>query len=95
MSTNFPITTLHTAQHNMGVTARLSAVVTALRYENVVGNGRIVRETIRVCNGALDPLSEALDELSALENALEDRLELIEQTRLRCARRASLRQQHN
>ncbi len=59
----------------VGITARLSAIATNLNYEDVFGNGRIVRESIRVCNGALRPLSEALDELSAVEAALEDRLQ--------------------
>ncbi len=73
----------------LGVAARLQAVVTGLRYEDVFGAGRIMRETIRVCNGALDPLTEALDELTALENALEDRLQMIMRHRARSARRAS------
>ncbi len=73
----------------LGVAARLQAVVTGLRYEDVFGAGRIMRETIRVCNGALDPLTEALDELTALENALEDRLQMILRHRARSARRAS------
>ena len=75
----------------VGITARLSAIATNLNYENVFGNGRIVRESIRVCSGALGPLSEALDELSAVEAALADRLQMIEDARDRCARRASLR----
>ncbi len=53
----------------VGITARLQAVVTGLRYQDVFGAGRITRETIRVCSSALDPLSEALDELTAVENA--------------------------
>jgi hypothetical protein len=75
----------------VGITARLSAIATNLNYEDVFGNGRIVRESIRVCNGALRPLSEALDELSAVEAALEDRLQAIEDARERNLRRASLR----
>jgi hypothetical protein len=76
-----------------GVTARLQAVITGLRYEDVFGAGRIMRETIRVCSGALDPLTEALDELTALESALEDRLLMIQRHRARSARRESLRPQ--
>ncbi len=75
----------------VGIAARLSAIATTLNYENVYGTGRIVRETIRVCSSALSPLSEALDELSAVEAALADRLLVIEDARDRCARRASLR----
>ena len=75
----------------VGVSARLNAVVTALRYEDVFGTGRIMRESIRVCSSALEPLSEALDELVAIEDALDDRLQMIERSRVRSARRASLR----
>ncbi len=77
----------------VGITARLKTVVTGLRYENVFGNRRIIRESIRVCSGALDPLSEALDELTAVEAALDDRLEMIARARIRSARRASLNAQ--
>jgi hypothetical protein len=77
----------------VGVMTRLQAVVTSLRYEDVFGAGRIMRETIRVCSGALYPLSEALDELTALENALEERLLMIQRHRARNARRASHRPQ--
>jgi hypothetical protein len=74
----------------VGVLARLSDVVTALRYEDVVGTGRIVRESVRVCSSALDPLSVALDELIAIEDALDDRLHIIARSAVRSARRAAL-----
>ncbi len=75
----------------VGVTARLQAVITVLRYEDVISSaGRITRETVRVCSSALDPLTEALDELTALEIALDDRLLRIQRHRASTARRASL-----
>lgn len=77
----------------VGVTARLSAVVTTLRFEDVVGTGRIIRDSIRVCTSAIGPLSEALDELVAIEDALDDRLRMIERSRVRSARRASFHPQ--
>ena len=73
----------------VGITARLQAVATNLRYESV-GTGRVVRESVRVCSGALVPLTEALDDLASVEAALGDRLEMIERTHTRSARRTSL-----
>ena len=73
----------------VGITARLKAVATNLCYENVTGTGRVIRESVRVCSGALNPMSEALDELTAVEAALSDRLDMIARARARSARRAS------
>jgi hypothetical protein len=76
----------------VGITRRLAAVCTALNYDNaVVGKSRLVRESIRICTGALLPLTEALDDLSAVEAALDDRLQMIQDAVDRCSRRASLR----
>lgn len=77
----------------VGITARLQAVTTNLRYESVVGTGRVFRESIRVCSGALVPLAEAFDDLAAVEAALGDHLDMIEQARVRSARGSSLRAQ--
>ena len=77
----------------VGVATRLSVAVSALKYSNVTGNGRIIRETMRLVNGALDPLTDSIDELSALEGALLQHLLRIEGVRVSCARRATVRPQ--
>ena len=75
----------------VGVSARLSASITTLRFDE--DPGCVVRETLRILNGALKPLSESLDVLTALEGALLSRVQFIVNTIVICSRRASLRPQ--
>jgi hypothetical protein len=75
----------------VGVSARLSAAVTSLRLD---ANADEVRETLRIFEGALRPLSKSLDELTALEGALLYRLRDLNQTVDTCSRRATLRPPH-
>ncbi len=75
----------------VGVSARLSASITTLRFDDDLG--RVARETLRILNGALKPLSESLDVLTALEGVLLSRVQFIDCTIVICSRRASLRPQ--
>ena len=72
----------------VGVSARLSAAVTSLRLD---ANADEVRETLRIFEGALRPLSKSLDELTALEGVLLSRMRDLNQTVALCSRRATLR----
>ena len=51
----------------------------------------VVRDTLRILNGILTPLSESLDELTALEGALLSCLRCIYRSIVVCSRRASIR----
>jgi hypothetical protein len=77
----------------VGVSARLSATITTLRFDDadITGNGRDVTDTLRVINGALKALSQSLDNLTAGEGALLDRLNFINHSLVICSRRATLR----
>jgi hypothetical protein len=75
----------------VGVSARLSAFITTLRFDE--DRGCVVRETLRILNGALKPLSESLDVLTALEGALLSRVQFLDNSIVICTRRASLRPQ--
>ena len=75
----------------VGKSVRLSSSISSVRFDDDTGNGRVVRESLRIPNGALSPLSESLDELTALEGALLSRLQFIDRSIVVCSRRASLR----
>ena len=75
-----------------GRVVRLSATVTSLRFD---ADADEVRETLRIFEGALRPLSKALDELTALEGVLLSRLRDLNQTVAICSRRATLRPSHS
>jgi hypothetical protein len=74
-----------------GRVVRLSATVTSLRLD---ADADEVRESLRIFEGALRPLSKALDELTALEGVLLSRLRDLNQTVEICSRRATLRPSH-
>ena len=79
----------------VGVTARLSASITTLHFvDDHTGNGRDVRDTLRILTGALKPLSHSLDEMTAIEGALLDREQFINHNVASCSRRATLRPQN-
>ena len=80
----------------VGVTARLSASITTLHFvDDHTGNGRDVRDTLRILTGALKQLSHSLDEMTAIEGALLDREQFINHNVANCSRRATLRPQHD
>ena len=80
----------------VGVSARLSATITTLRFDDadITGNGRDVKDTLRMLNGALKALSESIDNLTAGEGALLDRLNFINHNVAISSRRATLRPQN-
>ncbi len=57
----------------VGIATRFAGATTNLRFTDAARTRHIRLEVLRVINAALTPLSEAIDDLTALEGVLEER----------------------
>ena len=57
----------------MGITSRLASATNNLHFTTASRSRHVRLEVLRVIDAALSPLSEALDDLTAIEGVLEER----------------------